>query len=144
MLEGTGFEILERLPCCWLLFTALKQFAAEWIIAWRSSHLLPFPLIQLALPWAAGGTRARLKNQKKKTLLKCSPPWPVRPCPLPTTGENWLCPSPSTASASVPAFTLKIDSLLFKSEEEEERVFPKTPGMKRGWAGFSYSFLLAI
>lgn len=138
-------------PKCWkvkvlksaktaLLLT--PQYSTEAVCCWVNYSLALFslalfPFIQSALPWAAEGWGP------EETLLKCLLPWPVRPCALPTTGENWLCASSSTASASVPAFTVKIHALLFKSEVEEERVFPKTPGIKRRWVGFSHSFLLA-
>lgn len=88
--------------------------------AWSSSQLRHFPC-----PRPAGGTRARLRDQKMK--LYSSVPHPDQSSPA------LYLPQRRTASAPGSAFILKICSLLFKLEWEEEWVSPRTPVMKRTW-----------
>lgn len=91
MLEGKGFEILERLPCCWLLNTAPKQFAAEWITVWHFSHLLYFPSFSQPCPG-----QQKAEDQKKKPHSSVSYQW----------GPVLYLPQGKTDSVPVPQLPL--------------------------------------
>lgn len=132
MLERKGFEILERLPCCWLLNTAPKQFAAEWITVW---HFLTCFISLHSVSPALGSRRLRTRRRNPAQVSPTSEAL----CSTYHRGKLILCQFLNCLS-SVPAFTVKIYMLLFKSEVEEERVFP---GIKKRWVGFSHSFILA-